>query len=299
MSETRLFDRPLIATRKARARAIADIGAQYLLERAADDLTDRLATVLRPFPLALAMSHGGSALATRLAKVPSIGRCLSASLGELASEADVVIDEEWLPFAPASLDLIVSGLSLQFVNDLPGALIQARRALKPDGLFLAAVMGGDTLSELRAAFTAAEAELTGGVSPRVIPFADVRDLGGLLQRAGFALPVTDSDRVVARYPSPLHLMRDLRAMAATNVLSERLRRPTRRAVIARMLEIYHERFSDPDGKVRATFEIIHVSGWAPHDSQQKPLKPGSAKARLADALNTTEVRTGDPAGGPG
>lgn len=297
MSQPRLFDRSLIVRRRARARRIDDAGAGFLMARAADDLADRLATVLRAFPLAVEIGHGGSALADRLKAVPSIGRMIKASLGGADPGADLVLDEEWLPFAPASLDLIVCGLALQFVNDLPGALIQARRALKPDGLFLAAVMGGETLNELRTAFTVAEAELTGGVSPRVMPFADVRDLGGLLQRAGFALPVTDSDRLVARYASPLALMRDLRAMAATNPLIERLNRPTRRDVLARAIEVYHERFSDPDGKVRATFEIIHVSGWVPHESQQKPLRPGSAKARLADALKTIEIKTGDATGG--
>ena len=199
----------------------------------------------------------------------------------------VVADEEALPFRDGSLDLVVSALSLQFVNDLPGVLVQIRRALKPDGLLLAALLGGDTLTELRAGVRAAEAEIEGGVSPRVAPFADLRDLGALLQRAGFALPVADVDRITVRYASPLALMHDLRRMGATNVLTERSRRPLRRATLTRMLEIYGERFADADGRVRATFEIVWLSGWAPHESQQQPLQPGSAQQRLADALGTT------------
>jgi SAM-dependent methyltransferase len=209
----------------------------------------------------------------------------------------VIADEERLPFRDASLDLVVSGLALQFVNDLPGALLQIRRALKPDGLFLAALVGGDTLTELRQAFAAAEAEVEGGVSPRVAPFADVRTMGALLQRAGFALPVTDVDRVVVRYDSPLRLMHDLRRMGATNVLTERRRGGLRRQTLSRLIEVYAERFADPDGRLRASFEIIWLSGWAPHESQQQPLRPGSARTRLADALRTREVSAGEKPNG--
>jgi hypothetical protein len=179
-------------------------------------------------------------------------------------------------------------LSLHFANDLPGALIQTRRALKPDGLFLGTMLGGATLEELRTSFAQAETEIEGGLSPRVSPMADLRDLGGLLQRAGFALPVADSDTVTATYATPLALMRDLRAMGATNVLTARRKSPLRRATLARAIEIYQENFAAPGGRIRATFEIIHLSGWSPHDSQQKPLRPGSAKSRLADALGVTE-----------
>jgi SAM-dependent methyltransferase len=205
----------------------------------------------------------------------------------------VTADEEALPFAEGSLDLLVSALALQFVNDLPGALIQIRRALKPDGLLLAALIGGDSLIELRSAFAAAESEMEGGASPRVAPFADIRELGGLLQRAGFALPVVDSERVTVRYDSALALMRDLRRMGATNILHERLRTPLKRGTLERVKEIYADRFADADGRVRATFEIIWLSGWVPHESQQKPLKPGSAAQRLADALRTTELPAGE------
>ncbi|MEO9789999.1 MAG: methyltransferase domain-containing protein, partial [Aurantimonas coralicida] len=196
----------------------------------------------------------------------------------------VVGDEEMLPLAAESVDLIVSTLSLHLTNDTPGALVQLRRALKPDGLFLCALLGGGTLNELRASLFAAEAELLGGVSPRVAPFADVRDAGGLLQRAGFALPVTDQDRLTVRYDSLFELMADLRAMGMANMLVERSRRPASRRLFLRAAEIYAERFSDPDGRIRATFDVIYLSGWRPHESQQKPLKPGSARASLADAL---------------
>jgi SAM-dependent methyltransferase len=209
----------------------------------------------------------------------------------------VAADEEALPFRDGTLDLVVSGLALQFVNDLPGTLIQIRRALKPDGLLLAALAGGDTLTELRQAFAIAEAEVEHGISPRVVPFADLRDIGSLLQRAGFALPVTDVDRITARYASPLALMHDLRRMGATNPLIERSRHPLRRATLERITEVYRERFADSDGRIRATFEIVWLSGWAPHESQQQPLAPGSARRRLADALGTKELPAGEKAGG--
>jgi SAM-dependent methyltransferase len=197
-------------------------------------------------------------------------------------------DEEFLPFEDGTFDLIASALSLHVAYDLPGALIQARRALKPDGLFLCTMLGGATLEELRASFAQAETEIEGGLSPRVSPMADLRDLGGLLQRAGFALPVADSDSVTVTYATPLALMRDLRAMGATNVLAARRKAPLRRATLARAIEIYQENFAAPGGRIRATFEIVHLSGWSPHESQQRPLRPGSAKSRLADALGVEE-----------
>jgi SAM-dependent methyltransferase len=194
------------------------------------------------------------------------------------------LNSEPLPLAPESLDLAVSALAFQFVNDLPGVLVQIRRALKPDGLLLAAMIGGDTLTELRQSLAAAEAELEGGVSPRVAPFVDLRDVGALLQRTGFALPVTDVDRIVVRYDNAFALMQDLRRMGATNILVERQRTPTRRATLLRMAQVYGERFADPDGRIRATFDVIWLSGWAPHENQQQPLRPGSAKTSLAEAV---------------
>lgn len=283
-----VFDRALLRRRQARA---ARLGPEpFLLERVAEDLAERLGAVKRRFETALDLGTATGAVARALGGHPAVGRLVRGAPGlsdDLHGPA-VVLDEEALPFAAGTLDLVVSALSLQFVNDLPGALAQIRRALRPDGLFLAALVGGSTLAELREALAVAESETTGGLSPRVAPFADVRDMGGLLQRAGFALPVTDVDRVSVRYGHPLSLMADLRRMGAANALAERRRVPLRRDTLLRAADIYAERFADPDGRVRATFEIVWLSGWVPHESQQKPLRPGSARMRLADALGTRE-----------
>jgi len=268
----KLFDQAALRARLARAERS---GAEtFLLEAVCDDLAERLGAVLRTFNRAVDVGtpFGGlhDALANRAATV---------------NRADLfAFDSEDLRLAPQSIDLAVSALALQFGNDLPGVFAQVRRALVPDGLFLAAMLGSDTLTELRQAFAAAESERDGGISPRVAPAIDVRDLGALLQRVGFALPVTDSDRLIVRYDDAFALMRDLRRMGATNVLVERRRTPLRRTTLLRMAEIYAERFSDPDGRIRATFDVLWLSGWAPHDSQQKPLRPGSAQASLADAV---------------
>lgn len=286
----RLFDRALLAARRRRARARPRDGADFLLARVVEDLDDRLATVLRRFARAVDLGPFAGPGAAALARSGKVDTVLAA--GPDAESVDLVVDEEALPFAPESLDLVVSLLALQFVDDLPGALVQIRRALAPDGLFLASLLGGQTLHELRDALMAAELEIHGGVSPRVVPFLDVRDLGGLLQRAGFALPVTDTDRVTVRYGSMFDLVADLRAMGATNPLRERSRRPASRALFLRAAEIYAERHADPDGRLRATFEIVSASGWAPHPDQQKPLAPGSAQVRLADALKTHEYALG-------
>jgi SAM-dependent methyltransferase len=289
-----IFDRRLLRLR--RRRAGRSTPATFLLDRVAADLDERLSAVLRKFDVAVDLGTPSDAVRRVLAANKNIGTVIVAGLDSADNHLRVTADEEALPFAAGSLDLVVSVLTLQFVNDLPGTLIQIRRALKPDGLFLAALVGGDSLTELRSAFAAAEAEVEGGISPRVAPFADVRELGNLLQRAGFALPVVDSDRVVVRYDSPLALMDDLRRMGATNILHERKRHPLKRATLARMAQIYVERFSDSDGRIRSTFEIVWLSGWVPHESQQKPLKPGSAAQRLADALGTTELPTGEKPG---
>jgi SAM-dependent methyltransferase len=263
-----LFDRALLLRRLDRARKLG--AATFLLDRVRDDIEERLAAVKRNFAAAADIWTPGEGLFVRTR---------FKSLSHIAPAAD-----ETLPLAPETLDLAISALALQFFNDLPGALAQIRRALRPDGLLLAALIGGDSLAELRQCFAAAEAECEGGVSPRVAPFADLRDIGGLLQRAGLALPVADVDRVVVRYDNAFALMLDLRRMGATNVLIERRRSPSRRATLLRMADIYRERFSDPDGRIRATFDIVWLSGWAPHASQPKPLKPGSATARLEDAV---------------
>ena len=284
MSGPDLFDRALLRRRLARAQRLGF--ADFLVARAVEDLGDRLGAVLRAFPLALDLGTPTPAARAHLAAGGRVERVVR--LAPLPEPDAVVGDLEALPFAGGRFDLVASVLALHAANDLPGALIQARRALRPDGLLVACLLGGATLSELRTAFAQAESEVEGGVSPRVAPFVEVRDLGGLLQRAGFALPVTDSERLTVRYADPFALMRDLRAMGLTNALSERRRTPLRRATLLRAAQIYAERFSDPDGRVRATFEILWASGWAPDASQPKPLAPGSAKARLADALNTVE-----------
>jgi SAM-dependent methyltransferase len=292
-----IFDRALIRRRQRRAQGLGP--ATVLLDLAAAELAERLTAVLRRFAVAVDLGTPGEALRIALARLDTIDTIVAADALAERGAADVkkvAADEEALPFRDASLDLVVSALSLQFVNDLPGVLVQIRRALKADGLFVAALIGGETLTELREAFAAAESDVEGGASPRVAPFADVRALGDLLRRAGFALPVADSDRYTLRYRSPFDLMHDLRRMGATNALVARRHTPLRRATLMRMAEIYAERFADADGRVRATFEIVWLSGWAPHESQQQPLRPGSAKARLADALGTREISTGEKAG---
>jgi SAM-dependent methyltransferase len=265
-----LFDRALLRARMDRARRGGPV--TFLLDRVAEDMEERLQAVTRNFSDA--------------ADIWTPGKLLRKPLADrFRSIIRIGVDQsETLPLQPESLDLVVSALAFQFVNDLPGVLAQIRRTLKPDGLLLAAMIGGDTLTELRQSFAAAEAECEGGVSPRVAPFADLRDIGALLQRAGLALPVTDVDRVVVRYDSAFALMADLRRMGATNVLIERRHTPTRRATMLRMAQIYSERFADADGRIRATFDVIWLSGWAPHESQPKPLQPGSAKASLEAAV---------------
>jgi SAM-dependent methyltransferase len=271
-SVPRLIDRR--ALRAHHVRALRGEPAWFLLDRVAEDMHERLHAVLRDFKdVAEVWPPLGTVRTIPQGRYPSI-----TAVGMFETE------DERLPLAPQSIDLALSALALHFANDLPGMLAQIRRALRPDGLFLAALLGGDTLTELRQSFAAAEAELEGGLSPRVLPFADLRDLGALLQRAGFALPVADVDRVVVRYGDVFALMQDLRRMGATNALAERRRTPLRRRTLLRMAQIYGERFADADGRIRATFDIVWLSGWAPHESQQRPLKPGSAKASLADAV---------------
>lgn len=279
-----VFDSTLI--RRRLLRAAGGRPADFLLARTIADLSERLAVVQRSFrDIVDLLTPGPHALDALRA------RCAEARLLRVAPVAtpraapfDLVGTFEALPLAPERFDLAVSALALHQVDDLPGALIQIRRALKPDGLFLGALLGGRTLTELRDVMTAAEIETSGGASPRVAPFADVRDLGSLLQRAGFALPVVDSDVVTVRYDHAFALMADLRAMGATNALVARDRRPARRAMFARAAALYAARHADADGRIRATFEILSVSGWAPHASQQAPARPGSATVRLADVL---------------
>ena len=290
-----LFDQELIAANRRRALAAGDRNAAFLMEIAAQELADRLGVVERRFDDAVEL-HGGIGIAsekgTATGKIGEISRVELPGAYLPGTEDIVEAPLEKLPLAPESVNLVLSPLALHLTNDTPGTFIQIRRALRPDGLFLAAIPGAGTLQELRDVLLATEIEMTGGASPRVIPFADVRDVGGLLQRAGFSLPVVDAETYTVRYDSIFPLMRDLRAMGMGNPLVDRSRRPLSRAFFLRAAELYAERYSDPDGRVRATFSIIYVSGWAPHESQQKPLKPGSAKARLADALKVDEIKLG-------
>jgi NADH dehydrogenase [ubiquinone] 1 alpha subcomplex assembly factor 5 len=292
MSEPKpIFDNALLNRRRNRVAATAD-AHDFLLQRTADDIAERLGIVQRSFPLTLDFGSHHGVLGRRIAGLPNAGNIVSYdAAGDLLARAApprVSGALDALPFADGAFDLVVSGLILHLIDDLPGALIQIRRALKPDGLFMASLLGGQTLRELREAWLQAEAEWTGGASPRVAPFADVRDLGGLLQRAGFALPVADSDVVTVTYRDPLALMREVKGMGTSNMLMERRRVPVTRGLLMRAAAIYAERFAGADGRVAATFEILTLTAWAPHESQQQPLKPGSAKTRLADVLGVTE-----------
>src|SRR5579872_7140980 len=293
-----VFDPGAVRAHRERAAAGHD-AAGFLAAEVAERLADRLADMRRGFPCALDLGCRGGVLARRLAGCGGIANLIQAdgALGfaRQAPGLRLVAEAEALPFAPASFDLVMSGLALHWVNDLPGALLQLRRVLKPDGLFLAALPGGDTLHELRRALFEAELAEEGGVGPRVSPFADLRDLGALLQRAGFALPVVDRDIITVTYPDALALMRELRAMGETNAVAGRRRGATRRATLARAAACYRELFGTPDGRVPATFEIVTLTAWAPHGSQPKPLRPGSAVARLAEALGAVEGSAGERA----
>ncbi|MDI1283073.1 MAG: methyltransferase domain-containing protein [Reyranella sp.] len=291
-----VFDRAVL--RQRRDRAARDWDRQAFLKREiAERLVERLDDVRRNFDLALDLGCHGDEVAAALGDRTSVGQLIRSDLGfafaRRAAGPAVVADEEALPFAPQSFDLVLSAMSLHWVNDLPGTLIQIGRMLKPDGLFLGAMLGGGTLWQLRQALAAAESEIEGGLSPRVSPFADLRDAAGLLQRAGFALPVADGETIEVDYESALALMRDLGAMGEGNLVVERRRGMARRATLLRAAEIYSERFALPSGRVAASFEVLFLHGWAPHASQPKPLKPGSAAHRLAEALGTAEHSAGE------
>jgi NADH dehydrogenase [ubiquinone] 1 alpha subcomplex assembly factor 5 len=293
-----VFDRA--AQRARRDRAASATGADFLFAEAAERLLDRLEDIDRCFPVALDLGCRDGLLSRALAGRGGIESLIQADpsprFAVRPAGTRLAAEPEFLPFAPASFDAVLSALALHWVNDLPGALLQLRQALKPDGLLLASLLGGETLTELRQALIDAEIAEEGGLSPRVSPFADSRDLGGLLQRAGFALPVVDSDRIIATYPDALALMRELRAMGESNAVVERRRSLTRRATLLRAAAIYEARFALPDGRIPATFEIITLTGWAPHESQPKPLRRGSAKTRLATALGGNETSAGEKAG---
>lgn len=283
-----IFDRGAYRARRGRAANLA--GDVFLAKEAAEQIGLRLNAVNRHFSRGLDLNSRKPAFPFLEPFAQSWVRA-----GAARETPSVAADEEALPFADESFDLIVSVLSLHAVNDLPGALVQIRRALKPDGLFLAALFGGETLSELRLAFAAAEAETLGGVSPRVAPFADVRELGALLQRAGFTLPVADVERTSVKYRDLSRLFADLRRLGETNALKGRRTSLLSRRTLEQLVREYASRFSDGEGHFRATFEVVYLTGWAAHRSQQQPLRPGSARARLADALGTTEKKAGETA----
>jgi SAM-dependent methyltransferase len=275
-----IFDRQ--AYRRRRARELPAGPDPFLVHEAAEQLSTRLGSINRCFSSALDLNSRRQSFALLRSAAQTWLRSGNAG------QADVAADDEFLPFRGGSFDLVTSVLSLHAVNDLPGTLLQICRVLKPDGVFMAALFGGDTLHELRLAFTAAEELAIGGASPRVAPFADVRELGGLLQRAGFALPVADVERSTVRYREPMRLMADLRALGETNVLVQRRTNFLSRRLLAGVISEYAQRFSDDQGRVAATFDIVYLMGWAPHESQPRPLRPGSAKTRLADVLKPKE-----------
>jgi SAM-dependent methyltransferase len=297
----RIFDRRLHA--RHRQRATADFSSYSFLKRtAAEDIALRLSAINRNFPRVLDLGAHDGTLAAVLKGDPDtatrIGDVFTTDLSPsfLHAPFSVACDEEALPFADGTFDLIVSALSLHWVNDLPGALIQIRRALRPDGLFIGIVLGGRTLHELRTSLLAAEEEVRGGASNRVSPFLDVIDGAGLLQRAGFAMPVSDGDARQVRYDNPLRLLADLQGMGETAAFARRSGPPLTRGILLRAMDIYKERYSDKDGRVRATFDFIAMSGWAPSPDQPRPKRPGSATVRLADALGVTETPAGDKTG---
>ncbi len=291
-----VFDRA--AVRRHRDRAAADFARHdFLFQEIADRLGDRLQDVDRRFTSVLDLGGGHGAPIPELDTTTIITGDLSeAMLRRSGRQRPVALNEEYLPFGVNAFDLAVSTLSLHWVNDLPGALIQIRQALKPDGLFMAAILGGDTLIELRRVLLEADAETTGGTRPHTSPVADVANAGGLLQRAGFALPVVDTDTLTVTYTDMFALMRDLRGMGETNAVAARDQRFMRRDTLFAAAEKYQALYADADGRVPATFQVIWLTGWAPHESQQKAIRPGSATARLADALDANEIGADEKAG---
>ncbi len=283
-----IFDRHLLRQRQNRASRHFD-DHSFLHGMIIEDVVDRLESVTRSFPQTLVVGPGAHLLEAALTEKCGVETLFEAALRELRADAaprnTIVLDEEHFPIGPRSFDLVVSIMGLHMVNDLPGVLHLIRQSLRPDGLLIACLPGGNTLTELRACLYQAESEITGGVSPRVIPFAAIRDLGGLLQRAGFTLPVADITTCPITYRKPVRLLSDLRHMGEANVLTGRKHGTLRRDVLTLAMSIYEEKFPDPSGSgVRATFDIVTLTGWAPHPTQQRPQKPGSAKTSLERAV---------------
>jgi SAM-dependent methyltransferase len=290
--QMKIFDRATVRLHRDRAACVLDQHG-FLFAEVADRLAERVDDVLRDFPTVLDLGCHGGDLAQILPGRKGIETVISADLSlPMVEQAQsrarqtlgLVCDEEFLPIAPGAVDLVTSALSLHWVNDLPGALLQIRQALKPDGFFLAALFGGETLKELRDSLTVAESEVCGGLSPRVSPFVDVRDAGALLSRAGFTMPVVDSEIITVTYDHPLKLMGDLRGMGESNAVAERIKHFTRRELLVASMEHYLETYADDDGRIPATFQIVWLAGWAPHESQPQPKAPGSATVSFIDAL---------------
>ncbi len=284
-----LFDRNIL--KQKRIRCLGHLNdAGFLLEHTGRVLINRLDDIKRDFPITLQLGGRDNQQfsATVQEKAKTQLYIKTDLITDTLGRGDVCIDEEILPFKSKSIDLIVSNLCLHSTNDLPGVLIQARHALKADGLFIASMLGGETLYELRQSLMQAEIKLSGGASPRIMPFADKPQMGDLLRRAGFSLPVIDSDIVTVSYENIFKLMQDLRGMGESSIIADRQKNFTRRELFLEAEKYYHENFAEEGNRIKASFEIIYLIGWAPHESQQQPLRPGSAKNRLADALNTKE-----------
>lgn len=291
-STTIPFDRSTVQKHRERAAKTLKDGNDFLFMEVADRLVDRLKDVKRDFGLGVDLGCHGGEVAEFLGNSGKVKTLIQSDfsknmsrLAALNGRPTITADEEFLPFANAQLDLVISNLSLHWVNDLPGAFTQIAKALKPDGFFLAAMIGGESLFELRSALIEAEAEVEGGLSQRISPFVEMQDAGGLLQRAGFALPVVDQDEITVSYENPLKLMADLRAMGESNANKDRRKTVARRETIMRAAQKYMEMYAGPDGRVPATFQIVYLAAWQPDESQQKPLKRGSAMTSLADFLN--------------
>ena len=288
-SDILIFDRKKIRVQRNRAlKKITD--HNFLVQWASDQLLSRLSIIKKEFPVCLQVGTRASLDSSKIKGLKHLVTVDNTMTGN-----SVIADEELLPFAPKSFDLILSALNLHTTNDLPGTLLQLKQSLKPDGLFLSAILGGETLHELRSIFTQAEMDISGGISPRVAPFADMPQMGALMQRAGFNLPVVDSEIVTVTYDNLFKLILDLRLMGEGNALTQRSKSFNNRELLMRAAELYKKQYSEADGKIVATFEIIFLIGWAPHESQQKPLRPGSAKTRLSEALGTQEVSTKEKA----
>ncbi len=285
-----VFDRKIISLKRNRPQKNNQKNPYFLQDWAMNDMEQRLSFIKKEFPNILQIGARGKNLKNI---VKGNQDYIISDVANNVIKTDIVFDEEFLPFKDNHFDCVLSSLNLHAVNDLPGCLLQIKRCLKADGLFLAAMFGGETLFELRDCFTQAEIEISGGITPRIFPFADKQQMGGLLQRAGYALPVVDSEVITVTYETPFHLMHDLRAMGETNIIAARSKKFTPKTLFHRAFELYAQKYSEPDGRIRASFEIIFIMGWSPHESQQKPLQRGSAQSRLSDALNTIEIGTGE------